>query len=86
MTILVTGSMGHVGFEVVRQAVARDHQVVATYRGTFRARDAEALGSNVTWVRADLADEAAIAAIADTHAIKGVIHTAAVPNDSVARP
>ena len=28
--------MGHVGFEVVRQAVARDHQVVAAYRGTFR--------------------------------------------------
>ena len=86
MTVLVTGSMGHVGFEVVRQAVGRDHRVIAVYRGTFRPRDAEALGARVTWVRADLADETAIAAIADAHAIKGVIHTAAVPNDSVARP
>jgi UDP-glucuronate 4-epimerase len=86
MTILVTGSMGHVGFEVVRQAVRRDHKVVAVYRGVSRPRDAEALGRGVTWVRADLSDEAAIAAMADANAIKGVIHAAAVPNDSVARP
>ena len=32
MTVLVTGSMGHVGFEVVRQAVGRDHRVIAVYR------------------------------------------------------
>src|SRR5262245_45118510 len=86
MTILVTGSMGHVGFEVVRQAVSRGHRVVAAYRGTYRAGDAESLGSHVTWVKADLADDAAIAAVADAHDIKGAIHPAAVPNDNVARP
>jgi UDP-glucuronate 4-epimerase len=86
MTILVTGAMGHVGFEVVRQALARDHRVVAVYRSTFRAGDAEALGRNAAWVPADLADTTAMAAIAEAHAIKGVIHTAAVPNDSIARP
>jgi UDP-glucuronate 4-epimerase len=86
MTLLVTGSMGHVGFEVVRQAVGRGQKVIAAYRGTFRARDAEALGSSVSWVRIDLADEAAIAALAESHAIAGCIHTAAVPNENLARP
>src|SRR5262245_34715357 len=86
MAVLITGSMGHVGLEVVRQAVGRGHQVIATYRRTFRSGDAEALGRGVSWVRADLADAAAVAAIAETHAIGGAIHTAAVANDSLAQP
>ena len=86
MTLLVTGSMGHVGFEVVRQAVGRGHKVIAAYRGTFRARSADALGPSATWVRTDLSNEAAVAALAGSHAIAGCIHTAAVPNENLARP
>lgn len=85
MALLVTGSMGHVGFEVVRQAVARGMPVVAQYRGAFREGDAAALGSGVDWVKCDLNDDAALARLAD-HQIEGCVHTAAVPNESVARP
>jgi nucleoside-diphosphate-sugar epimerase len=86
MALLITGSMGHVGLEIVRQAVARGHRVVAQYRGTFRQADAEEIGPKVTWQKADLADGAAVAAFAREHALDGIIHTAAVPNESVARP
>jgi nucleoside-diphosphate-sugar epimerase len=77
--------MGHVGFELVRQAVARGHEVVAQYRGTFRAVDAEEIGGKVSWVKCDLADERAVAEVAN-RPIEGCIHAAAVPNESVARP
>jgi len=86
MALLVTGAMGHVGHEVVRQAIQRGHHVIAVYRGTFRAADAAAVGAGATWVQVDLADATAVAALADHHPISGAIHTAAVPNDAVARP
>ncbi len=86
MPLIVTGPMGHVGLEVVRQAVARGHQVVAIHRGPLRSEDAKAVSAGTTFVRADLADMAALRAIADSHAIDGVIHPAAVPNENLARP
>lgn len=86
MALLVTGAMGHVGFEVVRQAARGGRAVVAQYRGTFRADDAKGLEGNVTWVRLDLADAAAVQALVAQHAIEACIHSAAVPNEAVARP
>src|SRR5262245_10329997 len=86
MVLLVTGAMGHVGHAVVREAAKRGHTVIAQYRGTFREADAAAAGENVTWVRADLTDEAAVAAIAARHGVTDAIHAAAVPNDNVCRP
>lgn len=86
MVLLVTGAMGHVGLEVVRQAVARGHRVVATYRGTFRGTDAAAIGGSATFVRADLGREDAIARLVSEHAITHAIHTAAIPNDNLAHP
>ncbi len=86
MALLVTGGMGHVGYEVVRQAAASGDRVVAQYRGTFREPDARAVAGNVTWVRADLADAAALRAAIAPHPISACIHTAAVPNESLARP
>jgi UDP-glucuronate 4-epimerase len=85
MAILITGSMGHVGYETVRQALAAGHEVVAQYRSVFRDADAEALRGPVTWVCCDLAVPADVAAMVDGHPIDGCIHTAAVPNDQVAR-
>ncbi len=84
--LLVTGAMGHVGLEVVRQAAARGHRVVATYRGTLRESEAAAIGGAVTFVRADLSCSDAVARLASDHAITRAIHTAAVPNDNLARP
>lgn len=85
MAILITGGMGHVGYETVRRAAARGEHVVAQYRGTFREADAAALPGNVRWVRCDLAQREDLDALLAAHPIEGCIHTAAVPNDKVAR-
>ena len=85
MPILITGAMGHVGYETVREAVARGHEVVAQYRTVFRREDAAALGGNVRWIRCDLADPAQVAALLEAQSIDGCIHTAAVPNEQFAR-
>ncbi|MCC7217643.1 MAG: NAD(P)-dependent oxidoreductase, partial [Burkholderiales bacterium] len=84
MRILVTGGMGHVGYETVRAALGRGHQVVAQYRSVFREADAAALGRGVEWVRGDLADAAEVDALL-ARAVDGCIHTAAVPNEQFAR-
>jgi len=83
MTLLITGGMGHVGLELVRQAGAAGWPVVALYRHSFREDVAPRDG--VSWVRCDLADPGAVASLADLP-IEGCIHTAAVPNDRLARP
>jgi len=86
VALLVTGAMGHVGQEVVRQAAATGATVIAQYRMTYRDQDARALGDNVTWVSCDLADPGAVAALCETHAVDACIHSAAVSNDKYARP
>lgn len=86
MALLITGAMGHVGYELVQQAVARGLPVVAQYHATFRQPDAEAVGDAVRWVRCALDDPFEVAALAATHGIDGCIHSAAVPNDRLARP
>lgn len=86
MAILVTGAMGHVGLETVRHAVAAGEPVVAQYRSTFRAADADAVGGDVTWVSCDLADQAAVEALCSGGSIDRCIHSAAVPNEKSCRP
>lgn len=86
MTLLVTGAMGHVGREVVRQASAAGVPIVAQYRNIFRDADAAALRNPVQWEACDLADAAAVARLCDKHAIDACIHSAAVSNEKYARP
>ena len=86
MSLLVTGAMGHVGQEVVRQALAAGATVVAQYRTTFRDEDARALGGQAQWVSCDLADPAAVERLCERHPIESCIHAAAVPNEKYARP
>jgi nucleoside-diphosphate-sugar epimerase len=86
MALLVTGAMGHVGHEVVRQAAAAGRQVVAQYRATFREADARSIPGDVAWIRLDLADASAVRAALDEHDIDTCIHSAAVPNEGLARP
>ena len=83
--MLITGAMGHVGLEVVRQAQARGLPIVAGYRGTFKPEVAAGFGPDVHWQPLDLASESDIARLADLD-IEGVIHTAAAPNEAVCRP
>ncbi len=85
MAILITGGMGHVGFETVRQALRAGLEVVAQYRSVFREADAKALTGPVRWVRCDLAVAGEIEALLRQHPVEGCIHTAAVPNDLFAR-
>ena len=86
MVLLVTGAMGHVGQDLVRQAADRGHRVVAQYRGSFNANAPATSSPGVKWVKAELIDVHAVAALIETHGVTGAIHTAAVPNESVARP
>lgn len=86
MALLVTGGMGHVGFETTKQAVIQGIPVVAQYFNTFRERDAAEVGSGVTWIRCDLSDPFEVASMGAKHDIDGCIHTAAIPNDKLALP
>lgn len=86
MALLVTGAMGHVGREVVRQAAAAGATVIAQYRTTYREEDERAVGNKVHWVSCDLADAAAVERLCETNAIDSCIHSAAVPNEKYARP
>lgn len=85
MAILITGGMGHVGYETVRQALAAGYEVVAQYRSVFRDVDAKALSGPVTWVGCDLAVPAELAALLAQHPVDGCIHTAAIPSELFAR-
>ena len=51
MSLLVTGAMGHLGYEIVRQAASRGETIIAHYRGTFREADAAAIKGRVHWCR-----------------------------------
>jgi nucleoside-diphosphate-sugar epimerase len=86
MALLITGAMGHVGYETVKKAVEMGLPVIAQYRNTFREADAAAIGEGVTWVRCNLADPFEVATMAAVHDIDACIHTAATPNDKVAIP
>src|SRR5690606_36894630 len=84
--LLITGAMGHVGFETARQAVARGIPVVGQYMNTFRKDDPQSLGPGIDWVKCDLADPFGMALLAAEHQIDGCIHTAAIPNDVLVGP
>lgn len=84
MALLVTGAMGHVGREVVRQALAAGVDVVAQYR--TRSEERLAGAGKVVWVKCDLADAQAVAALCEAHVIDSCIHSAAVSNEKYAQP
>jgi UDP-glucuronate 4-epimerase len=84
--LLVTGATGHVGLTLVRLGANRGLRVVAQHRSPVDPGLASELGPTVEWVRCDLSDPFAIAAMLAEHPVSGCIHTAAVPNDRLARP
>ena len=86
MALLVTGAMGHVGSALVRQAAKAGIPVVAQYRRQFRDELARAANGAVEWVVCDLSDAFEFGFVAGRSEIEGCIHTAAVPNDRLARP
>ena len=84
MTLLVTGAAGHVGGEIVRQAVKRGIRILAVHRGELRVD--EAADSPVTWLRCDLRDANAVRSLTEKHPIDACIHAAAVSNEAYAKP
>lgn len=85
MALLVTGAMGHIGYETVRQARAAGLEVAAQYRTTFRPTDAAAI-AGVDWIACELADADAVERLASRHRIDACIHLAALSNEAYARP
>lgn len=85
MALLVTGAMGHVGLEVVRQALAAGLSVVAQYR-TAAPPEASGLAGDLAWVPCDLSDRRAVTALCAAHRIDACIHSAAISNEKYARP
>lgn len=85
MKLLVTGAMGHVGYDIVRQAAAAGHDVVGVYRDGLRDDDANRI-VRATWQQCDLDDPAAVARLARSVPVDACIHAAAVSNEAFARP
>ncbi len=84
--VLVTGAMGHVGYATVLACAAGGLDVVAHYHSTFDRALAEAAGPGVEWVKGNVTDFPHLLEIAERHGVAGAIHSAALPNDDVARP
>ena len=85
MTLLVTGATGHVGGEIVRQAMKRDMPVIAVARDAVGEAEAQAFPS-VKWLQCDLADTDAVKALTARNRIDACIHAAAISNEAYARP
>lgn len=86
MTILVSGGSGHVGLAVAERAAREGHDVVALVRSQSRIPARSDLHGRIRWQVCDLCDPSQIEAVAKQHDVHGCIHTAAVPNDRLARP
>ena len=63
MSILITGGMGHVGYELIKHALRAGEDVIAQYHTTFRKKDADALEGNVRWVHCNLSSPAEVEAM-----------------------
>ncbi len=85
MTLLVTGATGHVGGEIVRQAMKRDIPVIAVARDAVGEAEVQAFPS-VKWLQCDLADTDAVMALTARNPIDACIHAAAISNEAYARP
>ena len=85
MTLLVTGATGHVGGEIVRQAMKRDMPVIAVARDAVGEAEVQAFPS-VKWLQCDLADTDAVMALTARNRIDACIHAAAISNEAYARP
>jgi len=81
MTLLVTGATGHVGGEIVRQAMKRDMPVIAVARDAVGEAEAQAFPS-VKWLQCDLADTDAVMALTARNPIDACIHAAAISNEA----
>jgi dTDP-glucose 4,6-dehydratase len=83
MKVLVTGGAGFIGSNFLNLLVPRhpEHHFVnadkLTYAGNPRNLDAIASAPNYTFVRADIADQAAVDALFDAHPPDMVVHFAA---------
>ena len=81
MTLMVTGATGHVGGEILHQAVRRGMDVIAVSRD-----EQPATSASIRRLRLDLGDAAAVREFAAQHKVDACIHAAAISNEAYARP
>lgn len=75
--ILITGSNGFIGQELVGQALSREGiDLIAVSRGKNRAQTKE----DLTYISADVCDEQALTSVIDDYKPDTVIHTVAMAN------
>ncbi|OLR93556.1 type I polyketide synthase [Actinokineospora bangkokensis] len=90
--VLITGASGTLGGLIARHLVTT-HDVRSLLLVSRRGADApgaaeladelSALGAEVTWAAADVADQGAVDALFAAHRVTGVVHTAGVLDDGV---
>lgn len=85
MTLLVTGAMGHVGFELVAR-LAPHRAVLGQYNVRFRDAEAQERAPAARWSACDLTDPIALDRLCRDHAVSDCIHLAAVSNEALAKP
>jgi UDP-glucuronate 4-epimerase len=86
MVLLVTGASGHIGQEIVQQAKASSHQVLAVNRSGRPPPGMDGNVPGVTWAACDLTDAEAVSALMVKYPVSACIHGAAVSNEAYARP
>lgn len=86
MSVLVTGTMGHVGYMTALACAEAGLDVVAHYHSTYNKSWARAAGPRVTWVKGDVLDFSHLLELSERYGVEGAIHAAALPNDTVCRP
>lgn len=86
MRFLICGGAGYVGSHMVRYLVARQHEVVVYDDLSTGHRDAVA--EDVTFIKGDIGDAAAIARVFATYSFDAVIHFCArsLVGESVVKP
>ena len=86
MRVLVTGGAGYVGSIVTEDLLSLGHEIVVYDNLTTGHVDAVVDGAR--FVRGELADEAAVRAVLETHRVEAVVHmaAAALVGESMADP
>jgi nucleoside-diphosphate-sugar epimerase len=86
MALLITGAAGHIGATLTKLALEEGIQVIAQYRSGIPDHISREVRERAKWVGCELSDTFSLAALTAQHKIDACVHTAAMPNDRLAKP